>query len=200
MTKETPRADLSHPVLEELLAGNTRYVRGEVREIVNAGHAARTKLVSGQQPRVAVLACSDSRAVPELIFDQAPGQLFVVRVAGNVAESTQLATLEFAVEALGTKFILVLGHTGCGAVTAAVEHLAAGSPLSFAPVVQPILPPARTVSLEQERNHAVEAVVRANVRHVVSHVQHHFADSAPDDLAVHGAVYSLETGSVEPIV
>ena len=104
-------------IWKDLEAGNQRFMEGRSR---TANHvAARQRLVAGQQPKVAVLACSDSRVAPEILFDQQLGELFVVRDAGNSADPVAIGSLEYAVEHLGTTMIVVLGHQSCGAVTAA---------------------------------------------------------------------------------
>ncbi len=103
--------------LVELVRGNERF-----RAHLRGGRLDVEALARDQTPRVAVLACADSRVAPEWLFDSALGQLFVVRVAGNVANTSSIASLEYAVAVLGVRLILVLGHEGCGAVTAAVEE------------------------------------------------------------------------------
>ncbi|WP_112324138.1 carbonic anhydrase [Oceanibium sediminis] len=107
--------------LQRLIAGNARYVSNTA---VNQDHsAARSARALGQQPFAAIVACADSRAVPEFIFDQGPGDLFVVRVAGNFINDDGLASLEFGAAVLGIKTIVVLGHTGCGAVDATIKSI-----------------------------------------------------------------------------
>ncbi|WP_296588935.1 carbonic anhydrase [Roseibium sp.] len=107
--------------LQKLIAGNARYVANTP---VNTDHSKeRFSRAAGQQPFAAVVACSDSRVVPELIFDQAPGDLFVVRVAGNFINEDGLASLEFGAAVLGVQAIVVLGHSGCGAVDATIKSV-----------------------------------------------------------------------------
>lgn len=107
-------------IIERLKAGNQRYIQdqtqGELRD-----QPRRDALVSGQQPHTIVLSCADSRVVPELLFDAGLGELFVVRVAGNIANTSSLASIEYAVANCGSQVIVVLGHQSCGAVTAAVQ-------------------------------------------------------------------------------
>src|SRR5260370_359819 len=113
--------------LARLLEGNARYVSGKMNERdVSANRAARAR---GQAPFAAVLGCADSRVAPELAFDQPPGELFVVRVAGNFMTPDGLGSLEFGAAVLGTKVIMVLGHTSCGAVNATVAALQKGNDL-----------------------------------------------------------------------
>jgi carbonic anhydrase len=112
-------ADTTNELLEKLIAGNERYRSG--RALHPRQDAARRAAVAGtQSPRVAVLACADSRTAPEVVFDQGLGDLFVVRIAGNVASDEAIASLEYAVEHLGVRLIVVLGHERCGAVKAAL--------------------------------------------------------------------------------
>ncbi len=107
---------------QRLVDGNARYAANAA---INADHSlARTIRAEGQTPFAAIVSCSDSRVVPELIFDQGPGDLFVVRVAGNFISEEGLATLEYGVAVLGIKYILVLGHTACGAVDATIKSIA----------------------------------------------------------------------------
>ena len=121
-TVETPDAALTL-----LLEGNARYVANQLRERdFSAGRAAR---VQGQAPFAAILGCADSRVAPELAFDQPPGELFVVRVAGNFVTPDGLGSLEYGAAVLGTKVIMVLGHTSCGAVNATITALQKGNTL-----------------------------------------------------------------------
>ncbi|MEO0468804.1 MAG: carbonic anhydrase [Bacteroidota bacterium] len=105
-------------ILDRLKAGNTRFVSDKLHGNLQDSRR-RTDLVEGQQPHTIVLSCADSRVVPELAFDSGLGELFVVRVAGNVANTSSLASIEYAVAHVGSQVIVVLGHQNCGAVTAA---------------------------------------------------------------------------------
>jgi carbonic anhydrase len=119
--------DTPDAALTRLLEGNARYVSGKMNERdFSANRAARAQ---GQAPFAAVLGCADSRVAPELAFDQPPGELFVVRVAGNFMTPDGLGSLEFGAAVLGTKVIMVLGHTSCGAVNATVAALQKGNDL-----------------------------------------------------------------------
>ncbi len=104
--------------LELLVKGNEQYVAD--KENVDTSSSLRTELASGQSPYAIILSCADSRVVPESIFDANAGQVFVCRVAGNIANASTIASIEYAVAHLGTKLIMVLGHQSCGAVTAAI--------------------------------------------------------------------------------
>lgn len=105
--------------LEALKEGNTRYVKGELKH-PHTDNAYRNSLQGEQHPFAVVLSCADSRVVPELIFDQGLGDLFVIRVAGNIAKDKVLGSIEYAVKYLGTKLVIVLGHENCGAVKASL--------------------------------------------------------------------------------
>lgn len=105
--------------LSKLIEGNRRFVENQL-ENIPVDQSTKTELVKGQSPYAIILSCADSRVVPELIFNTGMGELFVVRVAGNVANTSSLASMEYAVAHLATPVIVVLGHQNCGAVTAAV--------------------------------------------------------------------------------
>ena len=196
--KTRPREPESGP-LDLLIEGNARYVANAPRERdFSAGRASRAL---GQAPFAAVLGCADSRVAPELAFDQGPGDLFVVRVAGNVVTDGGLASLEYAVIVLGVRLILVLGHSGCGAVKATVTALKDGNRLpghiaglvrAMKPGIAPVL--GRPGNLES-------AAVEANVRHNVDRLRHAgplLADLVgKGELSVVGGVYDLATGRVE---
>ena len=109
-------------ILDDLMAGNARYVAGKRRDHDLA--AARRGLTGGQQPKTAVIRCADSRVAPELVFDQSLGELFVCGVAGNIPTAEIMASIEYAVLNLGTELIVVMGHSGCGAVDATLSHQA----------------------------------------------------------------------------
>mgnify|MGYP001088332034 CR=1 FL=1 len=106
--------------LEKLIEGNKRFVNGELKH-PHMDDVRRNMLKDGQAPFAIIVACADSRVLPDIIFDQGLGDLFVIRVAGNVAKDKVLGSIEYAIEHLGTKLVFVLGHESCGAVTAALE-------------------------------------------------------------------------------
>ncbi len=120
---ESGRMPSAAEALERLREGNRRFVAGDVRFAGLVSAERRARLASGQRPFAAVLGCSDSRVPVEIVFDQGPGELFVIRVAGNVAAPSQIGSVEFAVEQFGTPLVVVLGHSGCGAVAATLERL-----------------------------------------------------------------------------
>ncbi len=135
--------------MKRLVDGNARYVAGTQQ---NADYSAgRLKRAMGQAPFAAIVACSDSRVVPELVFDQGPGDLFIVRVAGNFIDENGLASLEFATAVLGVKLILVLGHASCGAVQATITSIKDNT-----------LPPGHLPSLVNAIRPAVYEAMRSN--------------------------------------
>jgi carbonic anhydrase len=193
-----PLADTPEAALQLLIEGNARYVDGSPRERdFSAGRASRAV---GQAPFAAILGCADSRVTPELAFDQGPGDLFVVRIAGNFVTNEGLASLEFGVTVLGITLILVLGHTGCGAVDATMAAIERGStfPGHIAQLVEAMRPgiePALALPGDRDAN-AVHANVRHNVE-LLRRAQPILADLvAGDGVRVVGGVYELATGKV----
>ena len=181
--------------------GNARFQAGRSAVDPEAMPARRAETAAGQQPMAVVLGCADSRVPPELVFDQGPGDLFVVRVAGNVTGSTPLGSIEFAVQVLGVRLVVVLGHTGCGAVQAALQERA-GPPLGLSPhlsaVVAEIIP-----ALVDFPDHLVEPIpetIASNALLAASNLTRKSPVLARavegGNLAVATAVYDLETGNV----
>ena len=192
-------ADTPDAALKLLIEGNERYVSNQPRERdFSAGRASRTL---GQAPFAAILGCADSRISPELAFDQGPGDLFVVRVAGNFVTTDGLGSLEFGAAVLGTKLIMVLGHSSCGAVNATVTALQKGNKLPghIADLVRAMKPGIESVVKQSSPDLEQRAVV-ANVRHNVERLQQAtpiLAELvAKKKLRVVGAVYDLGTGKV----
>lgn len=177
--------------LERLMAGNRRFVSGDV-EAPRRGAARIRELAGGQSPYAAVLGCADSRVPAEILFDEGLGDLFTVRVAGNVASSEEIASLEYAVGVLGSQLVMVLGHTACGAVTAALEGKAVPGQIStLFRHITPAIPAGASV------NEAVEANVRHQVRvlEATSTVVKEAVEAG--NVRVQGAIYSLDDGSVQ---
>ncbi len=146
-------------------------------------------------PTAAILACSDARVPPSVIFDQPAGSLFVVRIAGNTASPAALASLDFAVAELGVELVIVLGHTGCGAVQAALAGTCGGH---LAPIVEPICRLARSMP-----DKGIDDLVRANVAQTVTDLAEHLGPvgiAARDGrLEIRGAVHNLLLGQLETI-
>ena len=193
--------------LERLRAGNSRFVSG-VRSLDSLmSQTRRNDFVAGQQPFAVILGCSDSRVPVEIIFDQGLGDLFVIRVAGNIVASSQIGSVEFAAERFGIRLVVVLGHTRCGAVQATLEELQRPSGTqsrNLRSIVDRIAPAVEGL-LATELRHDLEALVqhaaRANVRVSASSLRNGSAVleqlTQKDGLIVVGAEYSLETGLVD---
>jgi carbonic anhydrase len=192
--------------LERLKEGNRRFVsgRGTVDWSMDSPHLAA--LVGGQSPFAVVLGCSDSRVPVELVFGQGPGDLFVIRVAGQVVGPSQLESVEFAAAQLGTRLIVVLGHTHCGAVLATLEELRRpDGPTGALPTLVGHIRPAVEPLLESRPGAAgadlMDEAVPAHVRACVARLREGsdlLADLiVREGLRVVGARYSLETGEVE---
>lgn len=151
--------------LTRLRDGNARYVADQPWAAGESAALRRDRLVAGQAPFAVVLGCSDSRVPVELVFDQQLGDLFVIRVAGNIVDTSQLGSVEFAVQAFGTPLVVVLGHTGCGAVGAALDALDQPNDQltpSLRAIVDCIQPAIR--DLDHDRPDRGREAVRANVR------------------------------------
>ena len=192
--------------LDRLRVGNGRFVAGEGGRGSGTSGARRDALVAGQEPFAIVLGCSDARVPPEIIFDQGLGDLFVVRVAGNVVAQPQIDSIEFAAEELGARLVVVLGHSWCGAVLATLEELGRGEGPSgaYGAILDRIWPTAEALSateLGRDPDALVRAVVRANIRASTHHLRHRSPALArlieEDGLLVVGAEYALETGVVD---
>lgn len=194
----------SEQALQRLKEGNQRFVEGAGRA-VPAIHSAEH--VAGQQPFAVILGCSDSRVPAELIFDLGFGDLFVIRIAGNVVAPSQIGSIEFAVERFGTPLVVVLGHSHCGAVAATLEQIVTPSELrsrNLTAIVDRIRP-AVEVLVEENPDVAPDILmpkaVRSNVRVSVNHLRHgsEIIENlvTAGTLSIVGAEYSLETGHVE---
>ncbi len=183
--------------LERLLAGNARFVVGQPRH-PHEELRRRATLGKGQSPFAAVLGCSDSRVPPELVFDSGLGDLFVIRVAGNVVADDEAGSLEYAVDHLAVPLVLVLGHEGCGAVTAAFGNTQ-GEEEELARLLARLEPGLvgidRTLPLEEKVRLGVEANVRRSVAELRAIAARDFDKVAPG-LRIVGAIYELETGRV----
>jgi carbonic anhydrase len=193
--------------LARLREGNRRFVAGAAAEEPVLDAARRRALARSQEPFAVVLGCSDSRVPAELVFGQGFGDLFVIRVAGNIVAPSQVGSVEFAATRFGTRLVVVLGHTACGAVTATVEELRRPAPSQspglreiverVRPAVEPLLAAARA----EEDATLIARAVRANVRAAVDELRHGSDVLRPladhEGLAVVGAEYDLRTGVVD---
>ena len=185
--------------LQRLLDGNARYAANVPNERdFSSGRAAR---IAAQFPIAAILSCADSRVAPELAFDQGPGDLFVVRVAGNIVTPDLLASLEYGAQFLGAPLIMVLGHTGCGAVDAAIKVLKTKAVLpGHLPGLIAAIKPAVIAAEKTKTGNLLDNAVSENVRRQVARlknsppvVQKSYASKKID---IVGGVYDLATGKI----
>jgi carbonic anhydrase len=197
------------PALEALARlrdGNRRFV-ADLRNSAEPARRTRHQLPSGQKPFAILLGCSDARVPAEIVFDQGLGDLFVIRVAGNIVAASQVGSVEFAAARFGTRLVVVLGHTQCGAILATLEELqqpTANQSRNLRSIVDRVRPSVQTL-LATELRHDPEALVRqavrANIRLSANHLRHgsevleHLIQH--DGLLVVGAEYSVETGVVD---
>jgi carbonic anhydrase len=193
--------------LARLREGNRRFVACEASGNSSiADSRRREELAKGQEPFAIVLGCSDSRVPAEIVFDQGLGDLFVIRVAGNVVAPSQVGSVEFAAARFGTRLVVVLGHSQCGAVLATLEQLeqpSASRSRNLRSIVDRILPavePVLAAHSGHDSHRLLERAVRANVRASVDQLRHGSeileALVRDDGLLIVGAEYSLETGVV----
>ncbi len=193
--------------LERLREGNRRFASGDPSHDSRSNRARRGELASSQQPFAAILGCSDSRVPVEIVFDQGLGDLFVIRVAGNVVAPSQIGSVEFAAERFGTRLVVVLGHSRCGAIQATLEQLQRPRENqsrhlhSIVDRIRPSIEGLLATELQHDPESLVRQAVRANIRASVGHLRHgsqlieHLVQSS--GLLVVGAEYSLETGLVD---
>ena len=193
--------------LELLREGNRRFVTDASQRDSFASGIRRVALTFGQAPFAAILGCSDSRVPVEIVFDQGLGDLFVIRVAGNIVAPSQIGSVEFAAEQFGTRLVVVLGHSRCGAVETTVEQLR--RPIenqsrnlhSIVDLVRPAVQGVIESGMGHDHDTLVEQAVRANIRASVRRLRHgsdiieNLIQSS--GLVVIGSYYSLETGIVE---
>jgi carbonic anhydrase len=193
--------------LERLREGNARFV-SEVRGAeAFTSEARRRALANGQEPFAIVLGCSDSRVPAEIVFDHGPGDLFVIRVAGNIVAPSQVGSVEFAAERFGTRLVVVLGHSRCGVILATLEELGRPSAdqsknlRSIVDRVRPSVEALMTTDIRHQPDALVREAVRANIRVSANHLRHGSEVLEQliqqDGLRVVGAEYSLETGVVD---
>ena len=184
--------------LQRLRDGNFRFASGEEHNLQSINQARRAELVDGQNPFAVIGACSDSRVPVELLFDQGLGDLFVIRVAGNIVAPSQIGSVEFAAVQLGTRLVVVLGHSNCSAVDAAQQELAKQQE-TRSPNLRSIVNRIRP-ALEALDNPSLDDAVAANVRNSVAQLRNSpeilnaLIDSG--QLTVVGAQYSIESGVV----
>jgi len=191
--------------LDRLREGNRRFAAGTSNS-PELSQARRAELAESQEPFAIVLGCSDSRVPAEIVFDQGLGDLFVIRVAGNIVAPSQVGSIEFAAARFGTRLVVVMGHSGCGAVVATLEDLRSPGPQSrnLRSIVDRVRPSVQKVveaRPDADYQELLQESVRANIRFSVQQLRH----ASPlleqllqtDGLLVVGAEYSLQTGLVE---
>jgi carbonic anhydrase len=193
--------------LERLSEGNRRFAEDARAHDTLAHRARRVELTGRQEPFAIILGCSDSRVPAEIVFDQGLGDLFVIRVAGNIVASSQVGSVEFAAARFGTQLVVVLGHSQCGAILATVEQLQQPTNdqsrhlRSIVDRVRPSVEALLATDLRHDPEALVREAVRANIRVSASHLRHgsevleHLIQSR--GLLVVGAEYSLDTGLVD---
>jgi len=195
-SEETEDAISAEDAWSILMEGNGRFVSGDLAD--KDFPERRAELLSGQSPFVTVVTCSDSRVPPELIFDQGLGDIFVIRVAGNVMDPVVLGSVEYGVEHLHTPLLVILGHQSCGAVTAATEGGAEGNIGSIMIEIEPAVEMAREMNLTG--SDLVEVAVDENIDLVIKNVlaRSPITKELVEDgeLVIFGAKYFLETGEV----
>jgi carbonic anhydrase len=183
--------------LTRLMAGNARYVAGKSLH-ANQDRTRRAELAKGQKPFAMLLSCADSRVPPEILFDQGLGDLFVVRVAGNIADAHTLGTLEYGAQVLGARFLMVLGHEYCGAVDAALKGGHAGGNIDS--IIDTIAPAAARAKADPAKTDLLDKAVTENVREVIASLGQRSpsmaAMAAKGELRIVGARYDLDSGEV----
>lgn len=193
--------------LNRLREGNQRFVSDAFGVTAVTSQSRRQELAMRQEPFAVILGCSDSRVPAELVFDQGLGDLFVIRVAGNIVAPSQIGSVEFAVELFGTRLVIVLGHTRCGAIQATIEELQLSKEAqsrnlrSIVDRVRPAIEPLMATDLRHNPEALMHEAGRANIRMAASQLRHgsqileYLIEH--DSLLVVGAEYSLETGVVD---
>lgn len=187
-------------VLERLEAGNARFMSGNLLNRDWAAQVARTS--QGQYPAAVILNCMDSRNIPELVFDQGIGDIFAIRVAGNVVNPDVLGSMEYATQVVGSKLIVVLGHTSCGAVSGACKGVQLGNLTGLLQKIQPAVKQAetQTATVDCSNKALIDEIAKDNVMNMMHEVQH---DSpviskliAEKKVGIVGGMYDVNTGKV----
>ncbi len=193
--------------LQRLQDGNRRFVSDLDGGAATTGQIRRSGLAAAQEPMAIILGCSDSRVPAEIVFDQGLGDLFVIRVAGNIVAPSQVGSVEFAAEQFGTRLVVVLGHSTCGAIQATLDDLQrpaqSRSPNlhSIVDRIRPALQSLMDTDLKNDPESLLNHAVRANILASASHLRHGSQILErliqEDGLMVVGAEYSLDTGVVD---
>ena len=193
--------------LQRLREGNRRFASQLFRSSASVTPARLAQLTEKQEPFAIILGCADSRVPAEIVFDQGLGDLFVIRVAGNIVAPSQVGSVEFAAERFGTRLVVVLGHSECGAILATLEELRRPSEnqsrnlRSIVDRIRPAVAGLIEAGIAGDRDGLVRRAVRANIRASVNHLRNGSLIleqlTREEGLRVVGAEYSLETGVVE---
>jgi carbonic anhydrase len=193
--------------LQRLRDGNRRFVADEPSPDTSLSHARRAETAIEQAPFAIILGCSDSRVPAEIVFDQGLGDLFVIRVAGNIVAPSQVGSVEFAAARFGTRLVVVLGHSQCGAIIATLEEMRRPTEnqsrhlWSIVDRIRPSIAELLQTDLRHDLDSLLDHAVRANVRVSMNHLRHGsdiLEQLIRDEgLLVVGAEYSLQTGEVE---
>ena len=197
----------AHHALDRLREGNLRFASNQRGSDAYLSHTRLAQLAEGQQPFAIVLGCSDSRVPAEIVFDQGLGDLFVIRVAGNIVAPSQVGSVEFAAARYDTRLVVVMGHSQCGAILATLEELRRPSEnqsQNLRAIVDRVRPSVESLlhtELKDDSDALVREAVRANIRASVDHLRHGSQVLEEliqrEGLLVVGAEYSLDTGVVE---
>ena len=193
--------------LERLKKGNQRFIQGETTHLKMLSHQQRAEMAEHQEPFAIILGCSDSRVPAEMVFDQGLGDLFVIRVAGNIVAPSQVGSVEFAAESFSCPLVVVLGHSHCGAIHSTIDALrspekaTSANLMSIVSRVRPSVEMLMQTELKDDLEKLSKHAVRANVFAAVNQLRHGSAviESliAKGKLKVVGEEYSLESGEVE---
>ncbi len=193
--------------LELLREGNGRFIAGVRSPDTLTDPMRRREVAAGQEPFAIILGCSDSRVPAEIVFDQGLGDLFVIRVAGNIVAPSQVGSVEFAAGRFGTRLVVVLGHSNCGAILTTLDELGRPSEnqsrnlRSIVDRIRPSVEPLLSTELARRPDDLVRQAVRANIRASANHLRHgsevleHLIEN--EGLRIIGAEYSLESGVVD---
>ena len=193
--------------LERLREGNRRFLSDDGSQNTLASRAHRPELALGQEPFAIILGCSDSRVPAEIVFDQGIGDLFVIRVAGNIVAPSLIGSVEFAAERFKTRLVVVLGHSQCGAIAATLDELRQPNEnqsrnlRSIVDRIRPAIEPLLATPLRHDHEALARQAVRSNVSVSASHLRHgsdvleYLIEK--EGLLIVGAEYSIETGAVD---
>lgn len=194
--------------LQQLKEGNQRFVHSKLRKVKDfTNRDRRSEVIDVHEPFAIVLGCSDARVPLEIVFDHGLGHLFVIRVAGNIVAPSQMGSIEFATERFGTRLVVVLGHSKCGAIKATVEQLENPDEIhspnlaSIVDRIRPSVEPLFTNGSDRDHDELLHDAMLANVRASVDQLRHGSAILENlvqnHDLQIVGAEYSIETGQVD---